>query len=72
MCGACHINGTLGRKEVLRFKLSYMRMASHKGEDYLFWVGVDPSRYHVLKKETYHFLDISLHSTKDYSRHKLK
>ena len=34
--------------------------------------GVDPSRHHVLKKKTYHFLDISLHSTEGYSRYKTK
>ena len=34
--------------------------------------GVDPYRHHVLKKKTYHFLDVSLHSTEGYSRYKTK
>ena len=33
---------------------------------------VDPSRHHVLKKKTYRFLDIWLHSTEGYSRYKTK
>ena len=34
--------------------------------------GVDPARHDLLKENTYHFLDISLHSTEGYSRYKTK
>ena len=50
----------------------YVRMASGKVEHHFFLEGVDPSRHHLLKKKTYHFVDISLHSMEGYSRHKTK
>ena len=60
MDGACNIKETWGSKEV----------------GTIFWgVGggvVDPSKHHILKKETDYFLDISLQSTEGYSRYKTK
>ena len=49
-----------------------MTVASHKGEEQLFWWGVHPSRHHALKKATYHILGNLLHSTEGYSRYKTK
>ena len=62
MYGICHINGTWGSKKVERLKLSYEGGKPQRGEP-SFLGGVYPSRHHVLKKKTYHFLDILLHST---------
>ena len=71
MYNACHINGTWESKEVGRLKLSWEGGKSQRGQS-SFLGGVDPSRHHVLKKNTYHFLDISLHFTEGYSRYKTK
>ena len=49
-----------------------MRAANQKVEDHLFCGRVDPSRHHVLKKKTSHFLDVSLHSTEGYSKYETK
>ena len=49
MYGICHLNGTWGSTEVGQLKLSYKGgKTQRKG---LFWGGVDPSRYHTLKKK---------------------
>ena len=69
MYGACHINETRGSKEVGQFKWSYEGGKPQRGGPF-FPGGVDPSRHNVLKKNTYHFLDISLYSTEGYSRNK--
>ena len=71
MYGACHINGTWGSKELGRLKLLYEGGKPQSGET-SFLRGVDPSRHHVLTKRKYHFLDISLHSAKGFSRYKTK
>ena len=71
MHDACHINGTWGNKEVGRVKLLY-EGGKQKSGGLSFWGGADPFRHHALKKNTYHFLNISLHSTKNYSRYKTK
>ena len=71
MYDARHINGTWGSKEVRRLReLTKSSKPKRRGPSFL--EGVDPSRHHVLKKKTYHFLDISLHSTKGCSRYKTK
>ena len=70
MYGACHINGTWGSKEVGRLKLSY-ESSKPQREDYLFW-GELTHLDTMSSKETYYFLDISLHSTKCYTRYKTK
>ena len=61
---------TWGSEEVGWLKL-YEGSNPQSGGPYFFGKA-DPSRYHVLKKKTYHFLDFSLHSTKSYSRYKTK
>ena len=71
MYDACHINGTWGRKEVGWLKLLYGGGKPQIGGP-SFLGGADPSRNHVLRKKTYHFQDISLRSTKGYSRCKTK
>ena len=71
MYDACHINGTWRSKGVGRLKLLYEGGQTWSG-GLSFHGGDDPTRHHVLKKKTYHFLNISLHSTKGYSRHKIK
>ena len=70
MYDVCHINGTCGSKEVGGLKLYESGKPQIGGPS--FSVGGDPSRHQVLKKKKYHFLDISLHSTMVYSRHKTK
>ena len=67
MYGICHINGTWGSTEVGQLKLSYEGgKTQRKG---LFWGELTPldTKKHT---KTYHFLDISLHSSKGYSRYK--
>ena len=60
MYDACHINGTWdGEREIGRLKLLYESGNPQNGGP-SFLGRVDPSRHH----------DISLHSTKGYSRHK--
>ena len=60
MYDACHINGTWdGEREIGRLKLLYESGKPQNGGP-SFLGRVDPSRHH----------DISLHSTKGYSRHK--
>ena len=60
MYDACHINGTWdGEREIGRLKLLYKSGKPQNGGP-SFLGRVDPSRHH----------DISLHSTKGYSRHK--
>ena len=71
MHDACHINGTWGSKEVGRLPLLYECGTSQSGGP-SFLGGVDSSKHHVLKKEMYHFLDISLHSNEGYLRYKTK
>ena len=71
MYDARHINGTWGSKEVRRLRELY-EGGKPKRRGPCFLEGVDLSRHHVLKKKTYHFLNISLHSTKGYSRYKTK
>ena len=71
MYDACHINGSWGSKEVGPLLLLY-EDGKPESRGPSFGGRVDPSTHHVLKKKMYHFLDISLHSTKGYSRYKTK
>ena len=54
-----------------QLKLSYEGDKPQRGGPSFLW-GVDLSRHHVLKKKKYDFLVISLQSTEDYSRYKIK
>ena len=81
MHDACHINKTWGRKEVGQLKL-YEGGKPESGQPSFCLGGggggvgergrVNLSRHYALKAKRHHFLDISLHSTKGYSRYKTK
>ena len=61
----------LGSNEVGQLKLSYEGGKPQRAGP-SFWGEDDPSRHHVLKKKTYHFLDISLYSAEGCSRYRTK
>ena len=63
MYGACHINGTWGSKEVWRLKLYEDGKPLSQGPSFL--GVVDISRHHFLKRKANHFLEISIHSTRE-------
>ena len=69
MYGPCHVNGTRWTKKVGQLKLLYEGFKPQSGGPSF---SGDPSRHHVLKKRTYHFLYISLLSSEGYSRYKTK
>ena len=65
---------TRGRRKLWMTPAILMRLGEQRGGDHFFGGEgvVDPSRYHILKKKTDCFLDISLQSAEGYSRYKTK